>query len=471
MKRTKIVSTIGPATDSKETLKKIIENGVNVARQNFSHVDHEAHEELYEKLRDVSSEIAIMADTKGPEIRLGEVKENTELKQGQKVTLKTQAQDQKGDEETLPINYEELPQHVEKGDEVRIDDGIIELKVKDTTENTIEAEILFGGKVSSRKAVNVPGKDIGLNAPTKKDKKDIKFAAKKGFDFLSLSFVKQAEDIHRVREILKEHGSEMQIISKIEHRKAVENFDEILEASDAIMVARGDLGVEMPPEKLPQLQKEMIQKSNEAGKPVITATQMLESMTENPSATRAEISDVGNAVMDGTDAVMLSGETAMGDYPVKTVKFMSKIVQQAEKQVENNVHCTVKQRPENTREIICKNVWQAARDGDSELIVAHTTSGSTARNISKYRPKKPIIAFTDKEKTKRQLQLAWGVEPRYQEFHETVEGMVKDTAQKLKTLNKVEENDEIVLSAGIPTSVTGTTNMMQIREIKSLINS
>ena len=470
MKRTKIVSTIGPATDSKETLEKIIENGVDVVRQNFSHVDHEAHAELYEKVREVSEDTAIMADTKGPEIRLGEVEEGTKLEKGEQVTLKTNTEEQVGNEDHLPVKYEELPKHVEKGDEIRIDDGIIELKVKKSEKDSIKAEILFGGEVSSRKAINVPGEDIGLNAPTEKDKRDIEFAAEKGFDFLSLSFVKKAEDIHKVREILEEYGSEMQIISKIEHRKAVENFDEILEASDAIMVARGDLGVEMPPEKLPQLQKEMIEKSNEAGKPVITATQMLESMTENPTATRAEISDVGNAVMDGTDAVMLSGETAMGDYPVKTVKFMSKIVQEAEKTVEERVHHTVKQRAGSTREIICKNVWQASRDGNYELIVAHTTSGSTARNISKYRPNKPIIAFTDKEMTKRQLNLAWGVEPHYQEFHETVEGMLKDSAQKLKELEKVNGKDEIVLTAGIPTSVTGTTNMMQIRKISSLIN-
>lgn len=466
MKRTKIVSTIGPATDSKQKLAEVIEEGVDVIRQNFSHVDHETHGKIFDRVRQVSEKTPVMADTKGPEIRLGQVEENTELKKGETVKLTTE--EITGNSDRIPINYEALPEYVETQDEIRIDDGKIELEVTKVEENKIIAEVIYGGEISSRKAVNVPKKDIGLTAPTKKDKKDIKFAAKKGYDFLSLSFVKKAEDVRKAREILDQEDSEMHIISKIEHKKAVENFDEILEESDAIMVARGDLGVEMPPAKLPKLQKEMIEKCNQAGKPVITATQMLESMTENPTATRAEISDVGNAVMDGTDAVMLSGETAIGEYPVKTVKFMSKIVAEAEETMKGEVHHTVKQRPETTREIICKNVWQAARDEDAEYIVAHTTSGSTARNISKYRPEKPIVAFTDKEITERQLNLAWGVEPYYQEFHENVEVMVRDSANRLEQLGKAGNRDKIVLSAGVPTSVTGTTNMMQIRSIKSL---
>ena len=316
----------------------------------------------------------------------------------------------------------------------------------------------------------MPGKDIGLSAPTEKDREDIKFAAEKGYDFLSLSFVKEASDVEVVREILDEHDSEMHIISKIEHRTAVENFDEILEASDGIMVARGDLGVEMPPAKLPKMQKDMIAKCNNAGKPVITATQMLESMTENATATRAEISDVGNAVLDGTDAVMLSGETAIGDYPVKTVRFMAEVVREVEQSMNGNIHHTVKQRPESTREIICKNVWQASRDGDAEYIVAHTTSGSTARNISKYRPETPIIGFTDTEITERQLQLVWGVSPYYQETFNSVDEMIQSSAERMKSLDLAEKEDKLVLSAGIPASVTGTTNMMQIRELREIIN-
>ena len=467
MKNTKIVSTIGPATDTKEKLSEIIDAGVDVVRQNFSHVDHEQHGKIYDRIRDVSEKTAVMIDTKGPEIRLGQVKEGTVLETGHSVELTTD-EEITGYEEVLSVNYSDFINHIEAGDEVRIDDGKIELQVE-KVDDTAECTVVYGGEVSSRKAVNVPGKDIGLSAPTEKDVEDIEFAAEKGYDFVSLSFVKQASDVEEVREILEEHDSEMHIISKIEHAKAVENFDEILEASDAIMVARGDLGVELPAAELPMMQKKMIEKCNEAGKPVITATQMLESMTENPTATRAEISDVANAVLDGTDAVMLSGETAIGEYPVKTVKFMANVVEEAEASMEGNTHHTVKQPPETTREIICKNVWQAARDSEAEYIVAHTSSGSTARNISKYRPENPIIAFTDSERVERQLQLAWGVRPYYEEFPEDVEGMLEASAQRMETLGLAEGDDKLVLSAGIPTNVTGTTNMMQIRTVESIL--
>ncbi len=466
MKNTKIVSTIGPATDDRRKIEQLVEAGVDVIRQNFSHVDHEAHGEIFEKVRETSEKTALMADTKGPEIRLGQVKQGTELEEGHKVEITTD--EIAGDEEKLPVNYTEFLKHVEPGDEVRIDDGKIELQVERVGE-TATCQVVFGGEVASRKAVNVPGKDIGLSAPTDKDREDIRFAAEKGYDFISLSFVKKASDVEKVRDILDEKGSEAHIISKIEHKKAVENFDEILEVSDAIMVARGDLGVELPPAELPMLQKEMIRKCNKAGKPVITATQMLESMTENSTATRAEISDVANAVLDGSDAVMLSGETAIGEYPVKTVEFMSRIVEQAEETIHDRTHHTVKDRPDSTREIICKNVWQAARDSEADYIVAHTSSGSTARNISKFRPETPIIAFADSERVERQLKLAWGVRPYYEEFPEDVDGMLKASAKRMKSLDLADDHTELVMSAGIPTNVTGTTNMLQIRTVESVL--
>lgn len=468
MKKTKIVSTIGPATDSKQKINELIDAGVDVFRQNFSHVDHETHGEIFERVRECSEKTALMMDTKGPEIRLGDVEDETYLEEGHKVVLTTE--DVLGDSEKLHINYDDFPEQVESGHEIRIDDGKIELEASEIKSNEIQCIVMYGGEVSTRKSVNVPGKDIGLSAPTEKDREDIEFATKKGYDFVSLSFVKQASDVEEVRELLDKYDSEMHIISKIEHRKAVENFNEILEASDGIMVARGDLGVEMNPAKLPKLQKDMIEKCNNEGKPVITATQMLESMTDNPTATRAEISDVGNAVLDGTDAVMLSGETAVGDYPVKTAKFMSEIVREVEQSMDGEIHHTVKNRPETTRDIICKNVWQAARDKDAELIVAHTTSGSTARNISKYRPETPIIGFTNTEVTERQLQLVWGVRPYYQENFGTVDDMIEGSAKRLNDLNFAEQNDTLVLSAGIPASVTGTTNMMQIRDLDEIID-
>ncbi len=467
MKHTKIVSTIGPASNSKKKIEQLVDAGVNVFRQNFSHVDHETHGEIYDRIRDVTEKTAIMVDTKGPEIRLRQVQENTVLKDDRTVKLTTE--EIGGDEEKLSVNFPDFIENISVGDEIRIDDGKLELEVIEIQNGEAECNIIHGGPVSSRKAVNVPGKDVGLSAPTDKDRKDIEFAAEKGYDFVSLSFVKKAEDIHQVREILEEKDSEMHIISKIEHKKAVENFDEILEASDGIMVARGDLGVELSPSRLPMLQKEMINESNKAGKPVITATQMLESMTENPTATRAEISDVANAVMDGSDAVMLSGETAIGEYPVNTVEFMSNIIEEAESEIKERTHHTIKDEPQNTREVITKSVWQASRDSEAEYIVAHTTSGSTARNISKHRPETPIIAFTDREIVERQLQLAWGVKSYYEEFPDDVEGMMETTAQRMKNLDLAEDSTEMVLSAGIPTSVTGTTNMMQIRTVESIM--
>lgn len=468
MKKTKIVSTIGPSTDSKQKIADIIDAGVDVVRQNFSHVDHEQHGKIYDRIREVSEKTAVMIDTKGPEIRLGEIEEGTILETGHKVEITTE--EVEGGEDLISVNYEDFLDYIESGDEVRIDDGKIELQVEKVGE-TAECQIVYGGEISSRKAVNVPGKDIGLSAPTEKDVTDIEFAAKKGYDFVSLSFVKQASDVEEVRDILDENGSEMHIISKIEHAKAVENFDEILEVSDAIMVARGDLGVELPASRLPMLQKEMIEKANRAGKPVITATQMLESMTDNPTATRAEISDVANAVLDGTDAVMLSGETAIGEYPVKTVEFMADVVDEAENTLEDQVHHTVTEASRNTREIICKNVWQASRESDAKYIIAHTSSGSTARNISKYRPENPVIAFTDSETVERQLQLVWGVESYYEEFPEDVEGMIEASARRMRGLGLADGDNKLVLSAGIPTSITGTTNMMQIRTVDEILNS
>lgn len=469
MKNTKIVSTIGPSTDSSETIEKLINSGVNVIRQNFSHVNHEQHGKIFDRIRDVSNKIGVMMDTKGPEIRLGKVEDNTVLSEGDTINLTTQ--ETVGDEVELPVKYDDFIDNIEQESEVRIDDGKIELEVMNVSDSEARCEVVFGGEVSTRKAVNVPGEDIGLRAPTEKDEKDIRFAAKKGYDFISVSFVKHAEDVEKVREILEEENSNAKIISKIEHRKAVENFDEILDKSDGIMVARGDLGVEIPPAELPGLQKEMIRKCNRAAKPVITATQMLESMTENSTATRAEISDVANAVLDGTDAVMLSGETAIGEYPVKTVKFMSDIIVEAEKSVEDKVHHTVKERAHNKTEIVCKGAWQASRDGDFDLIVTQTSSGTTARKISSHRPETDLIAFTDQEHVERQLQLVWGVQPFHQEFHEHTDKTLRETAERLITHQKARKEDEIILTAGLPTPAEGNTNTMQIRTIKDILET
>lgn len=469
MKNTKIVSTIGPSTDSKQKINDIIDEGVDVVRQNFSHADHDIHGEIFDRIREVSEKTAIMIDTKGPEIRLREIEEDTVLEKGKTVEITTE--EITGNSEKFAINYTDLPNYLETSDEIRIDDGRLELEVEEVSEKTITCRVIYGGKISSRKAVNVPGKDIGLQAPTEKDVEDIKFAAEKGYDFVSLSFVKEAKDVIEVREILNEKESDMHVISKIEHSKAIENFDEILQASDAIMVARGDLGVEMNPAKLPKLQKNMIEKCNNAGKPVITATQMLESMTENPTATRAEISDVANAVVDGSDAVMLSGETAVGEYPIQTVEFMRNVVEEVENTIKGEVHHTIKDRAKSTTEIICKNVWQATREDVIEYIAVHTTSGSTARNVAKHRPEVPIIAFAHSEEVERQLQLVWGVKPLYEETRESVGEMIESSARRLESLDLVDDQTKIVITAGIPLATTGTTNMMQIREIGDILEN
>jgi len=466
-KKTKIVATIGPASESKRTIEELVDSGVDVFRFNMSHSSHDHHEKVFNRARQISEETALMLDTKGPEIRLRKVEEDVYLKGGE--TVKITSEDLTGNREILSVNYIGIEDRLEEGDTVLIDDGKVVLKVEDKTEDVV-CVIENGGKVESRKAVNVPGKDIGLSAPTDKDLEDLEFAVKKGFDFVALSFVKEAEDVEEVRKFLEEKNSKADIIAKIEHLEAVENFDEILEASDGVMIARGDLGVEAEPARVPLMQKEQIRKANKAAKPVITATQMLESMIENPMATRAETSDVANAVMDGTDAVMLSGETAVGDYPVETVDFMKKIINEVEDSKKDDIHHTVKQKSETVAEIISKNVWQSSKDLGTKLIVAHTSSGSTARNIAKYRPDRPIIAFTDRENVKRKLNLVWGVEPFYSSFSESVDEMIYGSVKTLYDKDIVTEKDSLVVTAGVPTAVSGTTNMMEIRNVGELLD-
>ncbi len=465
-KKTKIVATIGPASDSKRAITELLEEGVDVFRFNLSHVDHETHGKIFDRVREISKDTALMLDTKGPEIRLRDVEENTTISGGDSIEITSE--EVKGNSSRLAVNQEGLEERLEEADRIILGDGKIVLRVQEVEEK-VSCVVENGGKLSSQQSVNIPGKDVGLSAPTPKDIEDLEFGAEKGFDFVALSFVKEAKDVEEVREFLEQKGSNADIISKIEHLKAVENFEEILEASDGVMIARGDLGVEADPARVPIIQKEYIRKANEASKPVITATQMLESMVENPMATRAEAADVANAVMDGTDAVMLSGETAIGDYPVEAVKFMKEIVEEVESSKKDSIHHTVKQKSETVSETISKNVWQSTKDLDAKFIVAHTSSGSTARNIAKYRPDKPIMAFTNKEEVKRKLNLVWGVKPFYSELSDSVDRIVYNSAETLYDKGFVDEEDLIVLTAGVPTGVSGTTNMMEIRKIGDLL--
>ncbi len=466
MRKTKIVATIGPVSNNRENMERLISSGIDVARQNFSHGTHEEHVEMLNMIRDISSEVGVMMDTQGPEIRLNEIEEDTELHQGERVKIVTE--DVEGNEEVLPVDHPTIEDFLKKGDTILIDDGQIELNVLDVQEE-VECEVIYGGKVLSRKSVNVPGKDMGLKAPTDKDIRDIEFSVEKGFDFVSASFVKSAEEIEEIREIIRKKNSDMNIIAKIEHLKAVENIDEIIKASDGVMIARGDLGVEVPASDVPVLQKQIIEKANLQEKPVITATQMLKSMTESPRATRAEVSDVANAVIDGSAAVMLSEETAIGKYPVKSVKFMSEILEKMEAYVKGREYFTTDRESRDIADIIAKNVTQAAREIDAKFIVAHTSSGYTAHKIARFRPDIDIIAFTDKKSVQRSLSLAWGVKAFYTEFPEHVDEMVCDTAKTLYHKDMVEKDDKLLITAGVPTPVTGITNTMQIRAVRDLI--
>jgi len=466
MRKTKIVATIGPASNGKKDLERLISSGIDVARQNFSHGTHEEHAETLDMIRDISNDIGVMMDTQGPEIRLNEIEEDTELRQGERVRIITQ--DIEGNEEMLPVDHPTIKDFLRKGDTILIDDGQIELEVLDVKDE-VECEVIYGGKVLSRKSVNVPGKDMGLKAPTEKDIRDIEFSVDQGFDFVSASFVKSAEEIESIRELIKKKNSDMNIIAKIEHLKAVENIDEIIQAADGVMIARGDLGVEIPASDVPVLQKQIIEKANLKEKPVITATQMLKSMTESPRATRAEVSDVANAVIDGSAAVMLSEETAIGKYPVKSVKFMSEILEKMEAYVKGRKYFTTDRKSRDIADIIAKNVTQAAREIDAKYIVAHTSSGYTAHKIARFRPDVDIIAFTDKKSVQRRLTLVWGVKAFYTEFPEHVDEMVCDTTKKLFDKRLVDKDDKLIITAGVPAPVTGITNTMQIRTVRSLI--
>ncbi|MEF8874244.1 MAG: pyruvate kinase [Candidatus Thermoplasmatota archaeon] len=466
MRKTKIVATLGPASDDSQEIENLVDAGVNIFRQNLSHGTQEEHLETLKKIRNLSDEVGVMMDTQGPEVRLKQVKENTEIVQGEEIKLVSS--ETEGGREVLPVDHPGFENYIDVGDKILIDDGQIELEVLEV-DGSIRCEVVHGGKILSRKSVNVPEKDLGLKTPTEKDVEDIKFGCKADFDFVSASFVKTPEDIERIKEILENNDSEMDVIAKIEHLRAVENIDDIIEVTDGLMIARGDLGVEVPASDVPVLQKKIIEKANRKEVPVIIATQMLKSMTESPRATRAEVSDVANAVIDGACAAMLSEETAIGRYPVRSVQFMDEVLEKMEDYVKGREYSIPDVKSEDVAEIIAKNVSQAARDLDIRYIVVHTSSGYTAKKIAKFRPNVDIIAFTDRRKVQRKLSLVWGVKAYHSEFPEHVDEMVCGTAERLFDMGEVEEEDKLLITAGVPAPVTGITNMMQIRTVKSLL--
>ena len=439
MKKTKIVCTMGPNTDNREIMKELALNGMDVARFNFSHGDHAEHKHRLEILESVREELGIpiasLLDTKGPEIRTGKLKDGKKvtLKEGDLYTLTTE--EIVGDETRGYINYAGLAEDVKPGDRILIDDGLIELHVRKVNGTDIVCRIENGGELGEKKGVNVPGVRVKLPALTDKDKEDIRFGVDAGFDFVAASFVRNADAIREIREILDEKGSAMQIIAKIENEEGIENIDSIIEASDGIMVARGDMGVEIPAEKVPHIQKMIIRKCNLACKVVITATQMLDSMIRNPRPTRAEVSDVANAVYEGTDAVMLSGETAMGSYPIEAVRMMSQIAEESEKYLDYMFYQRRKVSAENLRNIsntVCYSSVATASDLEAPVIVAPSVSGFTTRMLSKWRPKALIAGLSPSMTAVRQMQLYWGVKPFHAKRAESTDALLFASVELLK---------------------------------------
>ncbi|WP_448860566.1 pyruvate kinase [Clostridium sp.] len=474
MKKTKIVCTMGPNTDNREIMKELALNGMDVARFNFSHGDHAEHKHRLEILESVREELGIpiasLLDTKGPEIRTGKLKDGKKvtLKEGDLYTLTTE--EIVGDETRGYINYAGLAEDVKPGDRILIDDGLIELHVREVNGTDIVCRIENGGELGEKKGVNVPGVRVKLPALTDKDKEDIRFGVDAGFDFVAASFVRNADAIREIREILDEKGSAMQIIAKIENEEGIENIDSIIEASDGIMVARGDMGVEIPAEKVPHIQKMIIRKCNLACKVVITATQMLDSMIRNPRPTRAEVSDVANAVYEGTDAVMLSGETAMGSYPIEAVRMMSQIAEESEKYLDYMFYQRRKVSAENLRNIsntVCYSSVATASDLGAPVIVAPSVSGFTTRMLSKWRPKALIAGLSPSMTAVRQMQLYWGVKPFHAKRAESTDALLSASVELLKEKGIVKEGETVVATAGVVTRANRhepvtDTNIMRV---------
>ena len=473
-KKTKIVCTLGPASQSEETLTKLINNGLNVCRFNFSHGSHEEHKERMDMVKKVREElkkpVAILLDTKGPEIRTGNFADpEVFLEEGSKFII-TMA-DVMGTKDICTVSYKGLAEDVVEGDTILIDDGLVGLRVENVIDEEIHCIVENSGIVKNHKGVNVPGVKINLPALTPKDISDIEFGIGEGIDFIAASFVRKASDVLAIREVLENNNAtDIQIISKIENQEGVDNLEEILQVSDGLMVARGDLGVEIPTEEMPIVQKEMIKKCNELGKPVITATQMLDSMIRNPRPTRAEVTDVANAIYDGTDAIMLSGETAAGKYPVEAVKVMAAIAKRIEETLDyDNILRSKGLNNTNVTDAISYATCTTAKSLTASGIVTSTSSGHTARMVSKFRPNTPIIAATPNERTSRQLSLSWGVYTVLCEQAGNTDDLIENSIDASKREGFIHEGELVVITAGVPTGVSGTTNLIKVHVISEEI--
>ena len=470
IRKTKIICTLGPSTDG--VLRQLMESGMNVGRFNFSHGTHEEHAKRVQEFdalrKELNLPVARLLDTKGPEIRIGDFENGSiMLKEGQKFTLTTE--EMLGNEGKVTVSYKELPQDVKEGNNILIDDGLINMRVDKTTNTDIECTVLNGGKISNKKGVNVPNVDLSMPFMSEKDKSDLLFGIEHDFDFIAASFTRTADDINEMRQFLKDHGeTDVKIIAKIESNQGVANIDSIIEAADGIMVARGDMGVEIPLEEVPSIQGMIIKKVYKSGKYVVTATQMLDSMIKNPRPTRAEATDVANAVYEGTSAVMLSGETAAGKYPVEAVQTMVKIAERAEKDIDYVSRLSKRKiNQESTiSDAVSHSACTMAADIKASAIISVSMSGRTVRMVSKYRPESPIIAGCIQSKVWRQMALSWGVTPIYIDKASDSEELFANAIDAAKKSGLVKEGEKVIITAGVPVGVSGVTNLIKAVKIK-----
>jgi len=466
--RTKIVATVGPATSSPRRLRELVEAGVDVFRLNFSHGTHADHEAVFRRIRRLAASprwnVCVLQDLQGPKIRTGRLKDGVPvvLEPGARATITTR--EMAGDAECFSTSYRALPRDVGRGDRILLDDGLLELRVRSVADDEVRCEVVVGGLLGEHKGINLPGVLVSAPALTPKDRRDLKFGLKLGVDAVALSFVRRVADVAAVRRLVRRSGADAPVIAKIEQPEAVEELEAILDASDGVMVARGDLGVELPPEQVPVIQKRIIREANARGKPVITATQMLESMVRQPRPTRAEASDVANAIFDGTDAVMLSAETAVGKYPLGSVKMMTRIAEAAESvaRPERGPHC--EERRLSVPAAVADAAERAAADLGASAIVILTLSGSTARLVAQRRPPCPIHAFSPAPQTCRRLAMVWGVEAHAIPMGNDTDALVANAERRLLRLDVVRKGDRIVLVAGT-TPLPGATNMVKVLEV------
>lgn len=472
-RRTKIVCTLGPSSNSEEKIDELVRNGMNIARLNFSHGTHEEKGEVIQILRKVADRydvsLPILADLQGPKIRVGKMKDGAQqIEKGDYVTLVPD--DIEGTSERVPVDYKDLMKDAVEGNKLLIDDGLLELKVMKKNADSLVAQVMVGGTLKSRKGINLPDVDLSMASLTEKDVEDLEFAISCGVDYVGMSFVRSADDIQEVISRVRAKGSNAGIIAKIEKPEAVDVIEDIIEEASGIMVARGDLGIEIASEKVPMVQKNIIERCRQAGKPVITATQMLDSMIENPRPTRAESSDVANAVLDGTDAVMLSGETAAGKYPVESLRTMEKICRSVEKDAPHIYNSLSYRKPEWKEKQVIESLAYScvvlAENVEAKVISTITHSGSTARRIAKFRPRVPIVAFTESDEVRRQLGMVWGVRPvKIDEIFDT-DKSVKLMEEYLKKHGLINIGERAIIATGMPIAKRGRTNMIKVSTIE-----